>query len=138
MDRQPMANPDLAKFLLRLSVGGLMLFHGVHKLIHGIDPIRNMVTGHGWPAWMAWGVLVGEVLAPVLIVLGFLTRLAALVVAVTMAVAIYLAFGTDAFSLTEHGGLAVELNLLYLFGALALFFSGGGRYSARKGAGRWD
>lgn len=138
MDRQPTANADLAKFLLRFAVGGLLLFHGVHKLIHGIDPIRNMLAGHGWPAWMAWGVLVAEVLAPVLLILGFLTRPAALVVAFNMAVSIYLAFGTDAFTLNDHGGLAVELNLLYLFGALAIFFGGGGRYAARKGAGRWD
>lgn len=138
MDRQPMANDDLAKFLLRLAVGGLLLFHGIQKLIHGVDPIRGMLAKHGWPEWMAWGVFAGEVLAPVLIVLGFLTRPAALVVAFNMAVSIYLAFGADAFSLNEQGGLRVELNLLYLFGALAIFFAGGGGYSARKGAGRWD
>jgi len=53
-------------------------------------------------------------------------------------VSIWLGFGMDAFTLNEYGGVAVELNLLYFFGALALFFSGAGRYSVRKGIPWWD
>ncbi len=131
-------NLDLALLLLRLSVGGLMLLHGYRKLTEGIDGIRAMVSAHGLPEQVAFGAYVGEVVGPLLLILGFYTRIAGLFVAFNMVLAIWLGFGMDAFTLNEHGGLTVEMNLLYLFGALALFFSGAGRYSVRKGIPRWD
>ncbi len=43
-------NPDIAKLLLRLSLGGLMLFHGVHKVMHGIGFIQQAVAGPTFPS----------------------------------------------------------------------------------------
>lgn len=137
MDK-PLLNEDLAKLLLRLTVGGLMLLHGVHKVNHGVDGIEGLLEDHGWPTGMAYGIHVGEVLAPVLLILGFLTRVSGLIIAGTMGVSMYLAYGAEAFELTQHGGLATELNLLYLAGGLVLFLSGGGRYSVARGEGRWS
>ena len=37
-------NSDLGKLLLRISIGGLMIFHGVSKLLHGHDFIQGMLT----------------------------------------------------------------------------------------------
>ncbi|EPR3203993.1 DoxX family protein, partial [Citrobacter koseri] len=88
-----LTHEDFGKFLLRLAVGGLMLFHGLHKLFDGIDGISNMLIAKGLPGFIAYGVLVGEVIAPCLIVLGILTRPAALVLALTMVVA-WLMVGT--------------------------------------------
>ena len=51
--------PDIAKLLLRLSLGVLILFHGVHKLIYGIDGVKAMVVAHGLPSFFAYGVYVG-------------------------------------------------------------------------------
>ncbi len=129
---------DTGKLLLRLSVGGLMLFHGVHKLIHGHDGIRTMLADAGLPPFMAYGVPVGEVLAPILILVGFWSRPAAVLVAFTMLMSIYLAFGWGAFALNKHGAPVIELNLLFLFGALALVFLGSGRYSLSRGDGVMD
>jgi len=62
-------NDDLGKLLSRIGVGGLMLFHGIHKLIHGHDFIRSQLSAAGLPEFLALGVPVGEVLAPISIIM---------------------------------------------------------------------
>jgi putative oxidoreductase len=64
-----LAKDDVGKLLLRLAVGGLMLFHGLHKLFEG-DGISGMLVAKGLPGFIAYGVLIGEVVAPCLIILG--------------------------------------------------------------------
>lgn len=120
---------DAGKLLLRLSIGGLMLFHGVDKLTGGIEGIQGLVTSKGLPPAVAYGVYVGEVLAPALVVIGCYTRLAALIMAFNMVVATLLAHSGDLLKLTEHGGWAVELQALYLFGAAAIALMGPGMWS---------
>lgn len=124
-----LACDDLGKLLLRLTVGGLMMFHGIHKLLMGIDGIVGMVTSHGLPGFVAYGVFVGEIIAPVLIILGILTRPAALILALTMVVAWLLAATGDTFHLDAVGGWAIESIVYYCVGALAIVFLGAGRYS---------
>jgi putative oxidoreductase len=97
-----------------------------------------MLADEGLPEWLAWGIYLGEIVAPILLLLGFLTRPAGFVVAVTMAMSMYLAFGMDSFGLNQYGGLATELNWLYLIGGLALCLTGGGRFSVGRGEGRWS
>ncbi|WP_146446030.1 DoxX family protein [Botrimarina colliarenosi] len=120
---------DLAKLLLRLMAGGLMLFHGVSKLTGGIDGIAGMLTAKGLPEAMAYGVYVGEVLAPLLLVVGLFTRLSAAVFAFNMVVAVGLAHAGELLSVGEHGGWAVELQAFYLFTALAIVLAGPGAFS---------
>jgi len=131
-----LAHEDAGKLLLRLAVGGLMLFHGIHKLIDGVDGIAGMLTAQGLPGVIAYGVLVGEVAAPCLIILGIATRPAALVLAFTMVVA-WLMVGTGkTWLLDKTGAWAIE-NLMYFFiGALAVACLGAGRYAFGKGAWR--
>lgn len=130
-------NTDLGLLILRLSTGGLMLFHGVAKLIHGHDHIRGILSEKGLPQFLWLGVPLTEVIAPILLVLGIFTRLAGLGVALVMAFSIVLAHLSDAFTISEYGGLAAELNLLFLFGGLTLFFTGGGKYSLYKPENGW-
>ncbi|WP_345986415.1 DoxX family protein [Sulfurimonas sp. HSL-1656] len=125
-------NDDLARLLLRLSIGILMLFHGVHKLLHGISHIQGMLQAHGVPGWLGYGVFVGEVIAPVMIILGFYARIGAALMAVNMIVAVALLGGLFPLQLTKTGGPVSEMALLYLFAALALFFSGPGRYGINR------
>ncbi len=54
-----LSHDDAGKLLLRLAVGGLMLFHGIHKLIDGVDGISGMLAAQGLPGFIAYGVLVG-------------------------------------------------------------------------------
>lgn len=129
-----LAKDDLGKLLLRLSVGGLMLFHGLHKLFDGVGPIKGMLASHGLPEFIAYGVLVGEVVAPCLVILGVLTRPAAVVLAFTMVVA-WLLIGTGkTFMLDKTGAWAIESLVYFFFGALAVAFSGAGRYSLASGS----
>lgn len=131
-------NNDLGKLLLRVPVGGLMLFHGIHKLKNGLGFIEKTLADAGFPAYLSYGVLLGEVLAPLLIILGILSRPAALLQAFVMVAAIYLVHTGELFSLTQHGGHALELQFLYLFGSLAVVFLGSGKYSVSRGRGLWD
>jgi putative oxidoreductase len=123
---------DTGKLIARLSTAGLMLFHGVHKLIFGHGFIRHLLKLHGLPDWLFYGVPIGEVLCPVLIIAGIWCRGSALLVAFTMAMSIFLFYGQQAFVLDEHGGLNSQLNLLFLFSSLAISFLGPGKYRFRK------
>jgi uncharacterized membrane protein YphA (DoxX/SURF4 family) len=118
---------NLGKLLLRLTLGGLLLFHGVAKLQYGVDGIVERVAGTGLPASLGYLVYVGEVLAPVLLILGLWTRLAALMVAVNMVVAVLLAHTAQLGELGRSGGYALELQMFYFLTAVALMFLGGGR-----------
>ena len=120
---------DLGKLLLRLAVGGLMLFHGLHKLFGGVGFISGMLVEKGLPGFIAYGVLIGEVVAPVLIVLGILTRPAALVLAFTMVVAWLMVGINNTAMLDKTGAWAIESLVYFFIGALAVAFLGAGRFS---------
>lgn len=127
---------DIGKLVLRLSIGILLLMHGLHKLMHGIGGISAMVQANGLPLWVAYGVFIGEIIAPVLMIVGLMTRISAFVVVVNMLVAIYLAHSHQLFHLTKTGGWLLELQGLYLFGALAIALLGAGRFSVAGAQGR--
>ncbi len=121
-----LSHDDFGKLLLRLAVGGLMLFHGLHKLFDGVGGISNMLVAKGLPGFIAYGVLVGEVVAPCLLILGVLTRPAALVLAFTMVVA-WLMVGTGkTFALDAVGAWAIESLSISLLARWRLPSSGQG------------
>ncbi|MDM3526022.1 DoxX family protein [Citrobacter sp. Ca226] len=124
-----LTHEDFGKFLLRLAVGGLMLFHGLHKLFAGIDGISGMLIAKGLPGFIAYGVLVGEVIAPCLIILGILSRPAALVLAFTMIVAWLMVGMNETWALDKTGAWAIESLVYFFIGALAVAFLGAGRFS---------
>jgi len=125
-------NSDLAKLIIRLSLGILMLFHGVDKIINGIGGVKHLTTKAGLPEFLAYGVYVGEVIAPILIVLGLYARVGSVILGLTMLMAIFLAYGGDLFALGKHGALAIELPLFYLVLSLSVFLLGSGRYSVNS------
>jgi putative oxidoreductase len=128
----------LGKLVLRVSVGVLMLLHGVHKIGTGVDGIVGMVARTGLPGALGYLVYVGEVLAPVLVIIGLWTRPAALLIFFTMIVAIWLVHANELFLLTKNGGWALELQGLFLFGSLAIALLGAGRYSIGGANGRFN
>ena len=123
---------DIAKLVLRLTVGVMMLFHGVHKIIHGIKGVKHLVTNAGLPEFIAYGVYVGEVVIPILIILGLYARVSSLILAFNMLVAIFLAYGTTLFSLGKHGAPVMELPLLYLLLSTLVFMFGSGKYAVNN------
>lgn len=124
-------------FVLRVSLGILMLLHGLAKLTHGVEGIGQMLSAAGWPLWIAYGVYIGEIVAPILMIVGYGTRMAAAVFAFNMVVAIAMAHAGDIFALGNTGGWAIELQGLYLFGALTLMFTGAGKYALSQ-KNWWD
>lgn len=126
-------NDAVGVLVLRLTVGVLMLFHGVSKITHpgAVDFIGNTLSSSGFPSFIAYGVYIGEVVAPLMIVLGIYCRYGALILVANMVVAIMLVHANDIFVLTEHGGWRLELQGFYLFGALAIVFLGSGRIAIK-------
>ena len=129
---------DWGKLLLRLAVGGLLLFHGVAKLKNGVGWMAGPLSGLGLPAFVAYGAYVGEVVAPIFVMLGKWARIAGLVIAFNMVSAIIIALRDKMFTLNMGGGWAIELELLFLLGGLVIFLLGSGKYSISKGNGPWD
>ena len=120
---------DIGKLILRISIAALMLFHGIHKALGDINGIKFLVDRAGLPEFVAYGVYVGEIVIPILLIVGLFTRLSAFVFVVNMIFAILLAHSADLFTLGKTGGPVIELPLLYLLGALSIFFIGAGKYS---------
>ena len=135
---KPLFSPDLAALIVRLSCGGLLILHGSHAAIHGIQHIKDMVRAAGLPEYFAYGNLIGEVIAPLFVIAGYKARLAALVVAFNMLMSVLIAHGDIVFSRNDFGGWMIELNAFYFMTALAVFFAGSGKYSLSQGKGRWD
>ncbi len=123
---------DIGKLVLRLTVAILMLLHGVGKIMGGVGDISGMLQGIGLPGALAYGVYLGEVLAPLLVIIGFYARVAALVMALNMLAAIYLAHLGDLFMLGQGGGWKLELQGFFLFTALAVALIGPGRFSVKE------
>lgn len=120
---------ELGKLVLRATIGGIMLFHGVGKMSHGVEGVKKLIATKGLPDFFAYGVYIGEVIAPLLMIVGFWSRTAALIVAFNMVVAILTAHAGDVFKTGPGGGWAIELQMLYLLGSLAVALLGPGRLS---------
>jgi putative oxidoreductase len=129
---------DVGKLILRLTVGLLLLLHGIFTLQNGIGWMAGVLGQVGLPAFVGYGVYVGEVIAPIFLLAGYYTRPAALIVAFNMLMAIVLAQRDKIFTRNQGGGWAIELELLFLLGAIAIFFLGSGRYAISRGRGRWQ
>ena len=129
---------DAGRLLLRVVLGGLLLLHGIAKVQGGLAPIMQMLTQSGWPSWMAYGAYLGEVVAPILLIAGVWTRPAALVAAFNMVVAVGLAHVGDLTRLGPQGGYALELQALYLFGAVSVALLGAGRFSVGRSGTYWN
>ena len=123
--------PDIAKLLLRIALGVLILFHGIHKLIYGISGVEAMITAHGFPSFFAYGVYIGELIAPIFIILGLYARIAAGILAFNMLTAIYVAYGFS-FAVSKYGGLAWETPLLFLIMSILVVLLGSGKYAVNS------
>ena len=114
---------DIASLLLRLSLGLLMLSHGIPKMMKLLN--GNMEFGDplgiGSPASLFLAVF-AEVICSILIIIGFSTRLALIPLITTMVVAAFIVHKNDPLG-------TKELALIYLFGYFALFLLGSGKYS---------
>lgn len=121
-------NEDLGKLVLRVSIGFLMLFYGMDKIINGIGGLDAMFKSMGIPGFFAYAIYLGQVFAPLMLILGFKVRIAAILLAGTMVIAILLAHTGDIFSLNKHGAWAIELQMFYILTSLSIVFLGDDKY----------
>ncbi len=119
-------NYNLGLLLLRVGFGGMMLTHGIPKLLKMLsgdfsfgDPI-----GIGETTTLILAVLC-EVFFPILVIIGFKTRLSAIPVIITMIVAAFVVHAADPFGIKEKA-------ILYLIGFIAIALLGAGKYSVDK------
>ncbi|WPB58745.1 DoxX family protein [Xylophilus sp. GOD-11R] len=129
---------DWARLVLRLTLGILTLLHGIAKLQSGPGFVLGLVQQAGLPSFVAYGVYIGEVIAPALVIVGLFTRPAALIIVVNMLVAFSLVHLSQIFTLGKQGGWALELQGFFLFTAVTVALLGAGRFSLGGSAGRFN
>ncbi len=125
-------NDDIGKLLLRLTLGILMLLHGIAKMRYGVSGIEGMVQSHGLPGFLAYGVFIGEVLAPLLVIAGFYARIGGIIMAVNMVVAVALAHSSQLFDISKSGGWELELQGFFLFTAIVVALIGPGKFGINR------
>ncbi len=123
---------DMGKLLIRVMVGGLMLFHGIAKISHGIGFIEGTLIAKGLPQMMAYGVYIGEVVAPIMLLIGFKSRIAGAIIAFNMIMALFLVHSNELLRISDTGGLTIELQLFYLLSSVAIMLLGSGKYAAKR------
>jgi len=129
-----MSKDDIAKLLLRLMVGGLIIFHGVDKIVNGISFIESLMQIHKLPTFFAYGVYIGEILAPIFLIVGWKSKIWASIIAFNMFTAIILVHSKNLFSIGEHGAFGIESALMFLVSSLVIVMLGEGRYAISGGS----
>jgi putative oxidoreductase len=127
---------DTGKLVLRLGLGLVILVHGISKLSAGVGFVSGLLASHGLPPALAYLVYVGEIVAPLLLIVGFYTRPAAWIVVINMIAAIGLIRYKDLFVISKTGGWAMELEGLLLISAGAVALLGAGRFSLGGSGGQ--
>jgi putative oxidoreductase len=128
---------DFGKLFLRLAVGGLLLFHGIQKIQHDAVDIMKFLEVKGLRGALVLGSShIGEVVAPVLILAGILSRLGSVAVMGTIVLALYVPPLNQMYFPNPYGGWAMERYAFFFLGALALALMGPGRLSLLRSQ-RW-
>lgn len=120
---------DLGRLILRVTLGILILLYGFHKVKHGLGHIPHTLNAHGLPTFLAYGVYLSEVIAPLMIIVGLYTRAAAGVIAFSMLIAIVLVHAPRLSALNSSGGSVISLEYMFLASALCIMLIGAGRFS---------
>ena len=125
------AKVDMASLVLRLFLGAMFFLHGAGKLwVVGMEVVIPNFIEKGFPAWTAYASSVIEIAAGLMLVAGFYTRYAVLLlVPLTIGILIY-HFPNGWVFHNEGGGY--EHPQLILISLVSLFFLGGGKYSIIK------
>jgi len=107
---------------LSFGLGVLLLFHGIDKVMHGTEFIEKMLVGLKIPysEYVQYGVYIGEIVAPLLLIFGQYMRISGAIVAFNMLVALFLVHQKTLFTLGEHGAWSIEVPMLYLIAGLTL------------------
>lgn len=127
-------NNSYSALALRLPLGIIFAAHGAQKLFgwfggYGLEGTGQWMASIGLEPGVLLAALSGsaEFFGGLFLILGLLTRPSALVLAVTMVVAIFSVHINNGLFMSNNG---YEFGLALLAGAVSLLISGGGRASA--------
>jgi putative oxidoreductase len=126
---------DIGKLVLRFTTAGLILFHGINKIVHGVAFMGNGLAEFHLPGFIAYGVFLGEVVAPLFLIFGAWTRIASLVVVFNMVMAIFLEAHRNTFVIQRTGAWGLEAEAFFLLTAVVIFLVGAGRYAVVREKG---
>jgi putative oxidoreductase len=122
---------ELAPLILKVVLGTIMAAHGLQKLQAGPANFGAALGQMGvpLPTLMGYVVTFVELVGAVLLIVGLLSRLAALVLTIDLVVAISLVKVHVGFLSPPQGGAGAELDLALIAGFLAILLAGPGRLS---------
>ncbi len=135
---------DVGLLILRIGLGVVFIYHGYPKMPFPKSPMGGPKGFGGFlkqmgipvPVLMAWVVALVEFVGGFLLIVGFATRLIALLLAINMVVAIWKAkIGTMKVGFSAQQATGWEFDFALLVAGLALFFTGPGRLALHFGLG---
>ena len=135
-----------AMLALRLALGIVFLAHGSQKVLGlfggpGLSSTFQMFAGMGIPPFFAALDIAAEFMGGLFLIIGFLTRISALGIAVVMVVAVYMVHWQNGFFMNWFGRMPAgkegfEYHILAFGAAIALAIKGGGRLSLDRAAAK--
>ena len=114
---------------MRFATGAVLAPHGIQKLLNtSVSQFAGNISAKGlpFPEVLAALTIFTESAAAIMLAIGLLTRVAAAMIWIEMAVIIIVYVGPNGYFWTNRG---FEYALLWLLLCTAIFFRGGGRYS---------
>ena len=128
-----MKNVDLGLLFLRLGLGICIFMHGFGKILHGVGGVKSILVGAGLPGFLAYFAYLGEVLAPIMIAVGFYSRVGGVLVFGSSLVILYSFYGlSNLLDITNVNGFKAELIYLYIAISLCVISSGSGKYAIKQ------
>jgi putative oxidoreductase len=131
--------PNIAFVILRIGLAIIMFAHGAQKLMGWFDGHGPLWTVEMWEKWfglpplLTWMVILGEFFAPLLLLVGFLTRAMSAILLMIMTGAVYLVHYRWGFYMnwynSQERGEGFEFHILIAAVCLALMVSGSGKWS---------
>ncbi len=140
MKRLLSTSNDVALTFLRLVLGVVFFAHGAQKMLgwfggYGFHGTIGFFGHVGMPAPVAFLVICTEFFGGLGLIVGLLTRIAALGIGVEMIGAIFMVHLTNGFFMNWYGnqkGEGYEYHLLAIAIAAALLLRGAGKFSADR------
>jgi putative oxidoreductase len=117
--------------ILRIVLGIAMAVHGWSKLSGGVDNVGGFfgTLGIPLPGLMAWVVTIVELVGGILLVVGFLTQIAGILIALDMLGVILFAYLLKGAPFIENGAITWEKEAVFGAAALCIALAGPGAWS---------
>jgi len=111
-----------AKRILSIGVGILLLFHGIHKAIYGIDYITIILENYhiAFAKYIPYSIFLSEIIAPLFLIYGKYTNFSATIISIDMLIRIVIIHLDNLLELSEHGAWIIEVPMLYLIASITL------------------